>query len=204
MIELNSLNGSDRILRALQGEIIKEFPYDLLIGVEMGIAYGGGVEALGKLWQGRGIVYGFDTFEGHPKQLGSSSTSPESTCMDIHYAKYGTEGLSYDYQRAELNRQELYNVRLVKGLVVDGCCWMIKNIHYCLLDLDFLVSMKLGYENVSSKIVLGGYLCLHDVVGHKILPDLHRWYENEVKKDKRWEVVFEGEKEDLAILGRVK
>jgi hypothetical protein len=204
MIELNSQNGADKLLRALQGEIMKEFPKDLLVGVEMGIAYGGGVEALGKLWKERGIVYGFDTFEGHPKQLGSSAEAHETTCMDEHYSNFGREGLSYDCQRAELNRQKLYNVRLMKGLITEGCCWMIERIHYCLLDLDFLVSMKLGYENVRSKIVLGGYLCLHDVVGHKILPDLHHWYENEVKKDKRWEVVFEGEKEDLAILGRVK
>jgi len=201
MIELNSQNGADKMLRVIQTELLKEFPDELLVGVEMGIAYGGGVEALGKLWKGRGMVYGFDTFEGHPKQLGSSAEAPETTCMDAHYAKYGTDDLSYYHQCAELNRQGLYNVRLVKGLIKKGCCWMIPKMHYCFLDLDFLVSMKLGYDIVKNKIAEGGFLCLHDVVGHKLLPELHEWYE-EIKQDRQWEVIFEANKEGLAVLTR--
>ena len=46
MIELNSQNGSDRILRFIQNLLMKDFPDDHLVGVEMGIAYGGGIEAL--------------------------------------------------------------------------------------------------------------------------------------------------------------
>ena len=203
MIELNSQNGADQILRFVQRLCLKEFPKEQLVGVEMGIAYGGGVEALGKIWGSRGHVYGYDTFEGHPKQLASSPDSFEATCMEEHYEKHGKEALSYEYQRAELDRQGLDNVILVQGLVDSDCCWAIPYIHYCLLDLDILLPMKDGYEAVRHKIVNGGYLCLHDVVGHKSLPELHAWYED-IKIHPQWEVMFEGEKEYLAILRRIR
>ena len=63
MINLNTINGADRILRFVQSMILADFKKDkVLIGIEMGVAYGGGVEALAKLWRGRGVVIGYDTF----------------------------------------------------------------------------------------------------------------------------------------------
>lgn len=200
MIDLNKIwNGADRGLAFIQSVILEEFPNDHLIGVEMGIAYGGGVESLGKLWGVRGTVYGFDTFEGHPVYLASSPEASEARAMEPHYKKYGMEMLSYEYQRAELDRQGLSNVILVKGLVDQDSCCFLPAIHYCFLDLDILVSMKNGYEAVRHKIVDGGYLCLHDVLNN--LPILYPWYE-EIKKDPMWEVIYEGKHEALAVLRR--
>jgi hypothetical protein len=206
MINLNSLNGADKLLAIIQKTIMNEFPDEELVGVEMGVAYGGGVESLGKMWKGRGVVWGFDTFTGHPKQL---STGPESTganCMDGHYKEHGKEKLSIAYQRAELARQEL-DVLLLRGLIDHHSCWFLHKIHYCLLDLDILSSMKDAYEAVRHRIVDRGVLCLHDVVGPaefiKALPELHRWYE-EIKKNPQWEVVGEYKKEALAVLMKVR
>jgi hypothetical protein len=180
-----------------------DFPRErVLIGVEMGVAYGGGVEALAKLWRGRGVVLAYDTFTGHPKKLALKRKSMEATCMDMHYKQYGRKMLSYEYQRQELTRQNISNVLLFKGLIHKKSCEDIPKIHYCLLDLDILASMKTGYSAVADKIVPRGYLCLHDVLSG-VLPDLIPWY-NKIKKEKRWQVVFEGEKEDLAVLRRKK
>ena len=202
MINLNAeYNGADRILSIFQKLLLRDFPNEELIGVEMGVAYGGGLEALGKLWAGRGLVFGFDTFEGHPKQLASSADSLEATCMDGWYEKYGREKLSFNYQWAEFEKQGLYNIILKQGLVHSDSCCFLPYIHYCLLDLDILSSMKDGYEAVRHRIVDKGFLCLHDVVGHKLIPELHEWY-NEIKKLPQWEVIYEGEKEYLAVLRR--
>jgi hypothetical protein len=203
MIELNSQNGSDRILRFVQSLLMKEFPDDFLIGVEMGIAYGGSVEALGKLWKGRGMVYGFDTFEGQPKQLATSPDSYEATCLDSFYEKYGRDQLSADFINNDLVSKGILNVDLVKGIIDDNSCWNLPKIHYAFLDLDILSSMKDGYESVRHRMVDGGFLCLHDVVGHKQLPELHNWY-CEIKQHPQWEVIFEGEKEYLAVLRRCR
>jgi len=115
-----------------------------LIGAELGIAYGGGVESIGKLWKGRGIIYGFDTFTGHPKQLAVDLQNPEATCMDFWYQNFPNEELSYEYQRAELDRQGLDNVILKKGLINEFSCKEIPYLNYALLDLDILASMKIG------------------------------------------------------------
>lgn len=209
MLELNQQNGTDRISRFIQSLIMKEFPKEYLIGMEFGVAYGGGVEALGILRKDHGFVYGFDTFEGHPKQLATSLDAHEATCMDDQYAAHGMDTLSYEYIRDGLDLRGLYNVILVKGLIDSNCCQGIPKIHYCLLDLDILASMKTGYDAVKRRIVIGGYLLLHDVVGHERLPghqwlpELHQWY-LELKKDPQWEVVFEGKQEFLAVLRRVR
>jgi hypothetical protein len=207
MIELNAQPGLDQslgvFLRKLQQHIMDHFPDEPLVGVEMGIAYGGGVEALSKLWGKRGTIYGYDTFEGHPKQIATSDTAPEATCMDDHYNKYGRDGLDIDYQKKHLAMQGIDNVILVKGLVNSDSCWRLPKIHYCLLDMDILVSMKEGYEAVRHRIVNEGVLCLHDVCWPNQLPELRAWYE-EIKKEPQWEVVIEVEKLGVAVLMRIR
>lgn len=203
LINLNKFNGADKFLEAVQMGIMEEFPKDFLIGVEMGIAYGGGVESLGIMWKERGLVFGFDTFSGHPKILAISEKHHEATCMDPQYKQFGEDKLSFEYQREELNKQGLDNVFLIRGMVTKESGEHLSKIHYCLLDMDMLQSMQSGYAAVENLIVLGGYLCLHDVVGHKLLPELHEWYEQMVKTDKKWEIILERKPEYLAILKRV-
>ena len=164
-----------------------------LIGAEFGVAYGGGVESIGKLWKGRGIIYGFDTFTGHPKQLAVDLQNFEATCMDCWYQIFPNNELSYEYQRAELDRQGLDNVILKKGLINKSSCRGIPYLNYALLDLDILTSMKIGYEAVKNKIVEGGYLFFHDVIPRYHLPLLSDWFLNEVMPSALWEIIYQDE-----------
>lgn len=180
LINLNHVNGADVILLEHAEKLLSKFPEDHLVGCEMGIAYGGGVEAIGKMWKGRGTIYGFDTFESlHPKHLADDATSFEATCMDYWYIhpEYGTDKLSYDYQRQILDDQKLDNVILIKGEVSEDSCKSIDKIHYALLDMDIKQSMQTGYHALRDKFVPGGLLFIHDTQNIGSVGD---WYAEEV------------------------
>lgn len=193
MKNLNKVNGADIILLQYAKQVLDEFP-DPIYGCEMGVAYGGGVEAIGELWRDRkGIIYGFDTFEDlHPKHLAEDQTAFEATCMDYWYGLegYGTRTLSYEYQLNELKGLNLDNVILVKGEVHAESTKDIPHLNYAFLDMDLPVSMANGYTAVKDKIVKNGYLFLHDT--HNI-PSLRTWYrEIVIGRDKdMWEVVVD-------------
>lgn len=166
MRNLNNENGADQILLKYTAIALEVFKNP--VGAEMGVAWGGGVEAIGKQWKGAGTIYGFDTFEGHPTELSYDKDSFEAICMSQQYARHGEEGLSYEYQRAELDRQGLNNVILVKGRIHKHSLDGIAELHYCLVDLDMLNPMALGISIALPKMAKGGFLCLHDVIprGH--------------------------------------
>lgn len=180
MISLNKLNGAEKAtLEYVRG--LAKLDLDMpIIGVEMGIAYGGGVERAGQILKGKGVMYGYDTFTGHPKELAKDPTSLEATCMDDWYKDevYGMDKLSYEYIRKELDKQELYNVILVKGLINKNSCKDIPYINYALLDLDMLESMSMAYEAVKDKMVPGFVMFLHDVCPPDHLPRLFHWYDD--------------------------
>ena len=168
MVTLNKDNGAERITIRYAIEAMTKFGKP--IGAELGIAWGGGVESIGKIWKGCGTVYGFDTFEGHPRHLSYSDKSHEAYCMEPQYRKYGMDGLKIEYQQANLDAQGLDNVKLVKGLIHDNSFndAGITELHYCLLDMDMINPMTLGWTLVRPVMAKGGFLCLHDVtpVGH--------------------------------------
>lgn len=174
-----------------------------LIGAELGSAYGGGVESIGKLWKGRGIIYGFDTFTGHPKQLAVDLKNWEAKCMDGWYEKYPSYELSYEYQREELDRQGLDNVILRKGLITKHSCDAIPYLNYALLDLDILASMKMAYEAVKDKITKNDYLFFHDVVPSNHLPLLEDWFLNEVMQSGLWEIIGKWKSDYLVGVRRI-
>lgn len=184
MIELNHQNGADAITHRVAKTVLDKFQGPLT-GAEFGIAYGGGVETIGKLWQGRGIIHGFDTFEGHPKQLSYSPSAKEFYCMDFQYAQYGREALSYEHQRNKLDSLGLYNVHLHKGLINDHSIDGIEAFHYVLLDLDFVLAMLHASLLVKDRIVPGGYLCLHDVLPRGHIYGLWGLYQ-EIIAEGRW------------------
>lgn len=184
---LNDINGADNVCNMYEKKCLEEFEGQL-IGVLMGIAYGGDVERCAKNWTNRGIVYGFDTFEGHPSFLVKTPTDFEATCMDHWYRLFGMDKLSMEYQRRELDVMGLTNAQLVKGLVTKDSCKDIPYINYAFLDMDILESMVAGYEAVKDKIVKGGYLVLHDVMS---IPRLVDWYK-ELKTLPEWEFIEEG------------
>jgi len=206
MISLNRLNGAEKIVTSYAKELLR-LPIDKpLIGAEFGSAYGGGIEAVGKLWKGKGVVYGFDTFEGHPKQLVPDQKSFEATCMDNWYKKeiYGKEKLSYEYQRKELDRQGLDNVILKKGLITKDACAEIPYLHYALLDMDIMESMEIGYAAVKDKIEPGHLLFLHDVTPPTHIPRTFHWFAEEVmgKDEEMWTVLGDFSNMYLVVLSK--
>lgn len=207
MINLNDTNGASTLTHGVTKKCLKEFK-ESLIGVEMGIAYGGGVEKIGKLWKDRGFIFAMDTFEGHPREITEQCQYTQeaggrealaSYCMDDWYNTFGMEQLSVDYIQSELDRQGLRNVILIKGLITEKTIIPFNKLHYCLIDLDFPLSMWNGYNLVKDLIVKGGYLCLHDVVpkGH-----IHgNWeYYQQILEEGKFTLISEHPSSFLAIL----
>ena len=208
MINLNDINGASNFIKEIVEQLLTDFSCDL-IGCEMGIAYGGGVEMVGKLWKDRGVIYGFDTFEGHPKQIGreckytkkyGGDLASATLCMDNWYNCYGYDDLSYEHIREELDKQELSNVILVKGLITEKTdLSFISELHYAFLDLDFPLSMWNAYNLVKDKVIPGGYLCLHDVIPHGHIPGCFEYYQ-EMLSDGLFEVIIEHPESYIVIL----
>lgn len=172
----------------LQMEIVKSLPSKFkgkLTLLEIGSPWGGAVE-----WMAKEIpnstVYGFDTFEGHPKDLSDNLGSEEATCMDYWYELFGREKLDYDYQRKILDEEGLKNAVLVKGRINEHSFDDIKEIHFAMLDLDLIRPTKIAYEAIKDKIVKGGYLFIHDVLSN--LPLLYEFYQKEIIPSPLWEI----------------
>ncbi len=205
MHHLNEVNGADKITLRHAGECLKDFEGHIY-GVEMGIAYGGGVEAIGHMWKDRGTIYGYDTFEDlHPEQLSEDKDSFEARCMDHWYNTKGVDQLSYDYQRAQLDGQGLDNVILVKGLVNKQSCKDIPYLNYAFLDMDIYESMKQGWLAVKDKIVKNGYFLLHDIIPQPHLPKLYKLWKEEIMTDpyNKWEILEEVPESHLTVMRKV-
>lgn len=202
LIWLNNVNGADLIEEKYAARCLTSFE-GKLNGAVMGSAYGGSIEAIAKLWGGRGEIHGFDVFEElHPTHLAEDGQSFEATCMGYWYAdpKYGTDKLSYEYQITALKDMDLNNAHLIKGEVNKNSLKDIPYLNYAFLDMDILASMKAGFEAVLAKLVPNGYLLMHDVLGN--IPSLDKWYKEEIKHDKRVEIIKEYEKELVSVLRR--
>lgn len=206
MRNLNDTNKASFILYDIANSILNDHKKDI-IGVEMGIAYGGSVEHIGKLWNNNGIIYGFDTFEGHPKQVALtdetcnySTDSFAATCMDGWYKMFDHIELTKEYQEEQLEKQNIKNVKLIKGLINEKTkIDFIPYINYCLLDLDFTKSMIDAFNLIENKMVKGGFLCLHDVIPKGHINGLNEWYEK-IKMNERYEIVGEYTESYLAVL----
>jgi hypothetical protein len=199
-------NGTTAYLQKYLHQALSEFPLGEFVYVELGSAWGGNLQYAGELLRDKGIVYGFDTFSGMPKHLGLEEEKNciirgwghnIPNCMDVWYAKFDPNELTYSYQRQVLDENALNNVILVKGEVNENSLDNIPYVNYAFLDMDLLVPMQIGYEAIKNKLVSGGYLLLHDVVNN--LPLLMQWYE-EIKGEGIWEIVEEVPNSYLAIL----
>lgn len=208
---INNVNGADYLMLGVAAMIRKKFKNNL-VGVEMGTAYGGGPEAVGKLWCNIGEVHAFDTFEGHPVELAKDPNSFEARCMDRWYDNrfagneripmLTQEMLTYEYQREQLDKQNLHNVILHKGLINSESLNTIPYIHYALLDMDLVKSMEIGYEIVKDKIVKGGYLCLHDVIPNGHIEGLYDYYTN-ILATKNWKIIMDCPASYLVVLEKL-
>lgn len=206
MKELNNTNGADIVTGEYAQRCLDEFTGEIN-GAEFGVPYGGNVERLGKLFKGRGTVWGFDTFEGHPKQIAElcedsiddgGLDSHAAKCMDYWYEHedYGTDKIKYDYIRSNLDAKGLGNVKLIKGLVTDKTnVNFINKLHYVMIDLDFPLSQWDAYNLVKHKIVKGGYLCLHDMIPEGHIKGCYERYQDMLS-----EGLFDVELEDHASL----
>jgi hypothetical protein len=189
----------------LATKIMDEFPNEKLIHLEVGSAYGGGVEFMAKLWTYQGLVYGYDTFEGHPKELSDDPKSLEATCMDMWYEHplFGRKHLRYDYQRKILDDEGLTNAILVKGRINEHSFDDIKYAHMAMLDMDLVKPTMVAYHALKDKIITGGYMLFHDALPADHLPLIHNFVYSEVVKDKRWLIEGEYPNAYLTVLRRV-
>lgn len=207
--ELNDTNGASELTKFYSRKCLEEFN-GFLIGAEFGVAYGGGIARIGADWKDRGVVYGFDTFEGHPKEIANICEyskqdngffSSAATAMDFWYEKNGIENTSKNHITKKLDSVGINNVFLVKGLITEKSnIHYIPYLNYCLLDLDFPLSMIHAWNLVKNKIVKGGYLCLHDVVPRGHIHGLWECYQ-EMISENLYDVISEtDEYTGLAIL----
>lgn len=200
LITLNAINGADVIINRFAKHCLTDFD-GKLYGAVLGIAYGGDVESIAKIWKNRGIVYGYDTFSDlHPGHLAGDPDGFEGTCMSHWYEMHGTDKLKIEYQRACLDKLLLDNAILVKGEVTKHSCKDIPYLNFAFLDMDILASMRTGYKAVVNKIVKGGYLFLHDIPN---IGSLTKWYNEEVKPDKRFEQIIADGRGVLTGLKRI-
>lgn len=183
LFNINDTNGDSKLLAHIQYKVKEEFDHPL-VGVEFGVAYGGGIEQVCSIWRQDDHVYGYDTFAGHPKALASSSTSPEATAMQGWYDQLGQHSLSKEYIEEKLRLQGYNNFTLVKGVVDKTTVLNLGSIHYALLDFDIPECMEDAYNLVKDKIVQGGYLCIHDAYPSSHMPNVHHWWMN-TKFDQR-------------------
>jgi hypothetical protein len=213
MIELNDVNGASNITSMFAQKCLEIFQ-EPLVGCEMGIAYGGGPERIGKLWKDRGIVYGFDTFEGHPQdevidncdftQKDGGKDAFVARCMDNWYEMFGTEALTIEYQQSQLDAQGLDNVKLIKGLITpETDVSFIEKLHYCFIDLDYHVCMKDAFDLVDSKITNCGFLLLHDVIPAHHIPGLYDLY-NQIVMSGNYKIILESPSSYIVGLQKIK
>lgn len=193
LVWLNVACGGVEYQVPLLQELMAKFPHDKIVHLEVGSAFGGCVEFIAKLLKDRGVVYGYDTFEGHPKDLADKPDSEEAGAMEPWYKMPGfsPEQLTYEYQRKTLDEEGLSNAILVKGRINEHSFDDIEKAHMVMLDLDLVSPTKVAYEALKDKVVKGGYLLMHDVFPPQLLPELNKFYIEEVRRDKGWLVVTE-------------
>ena len=203
LINLNEPFLAGPKLLDIADRVLKEFKSDI-IGAEFGVAYGGGIQAIGKLWGRKGLIYGFDTFEGHPRYIAKTEIDAAAVhAVDMWYEKYGMEKLSIEYIQSVLSAQGLNNAKLVKGLVTENTeIEYIPYLDYVLLDLDFPTAMRTAYRLVKDKLTSGSYLCLHDVSPTGRIPGVFQLYQD-IKQDGLFEVFVEDFTADLVVLKRI-
>jgi hypothetical protein len=207
---INNINGADYLILGVVSMIRRSFSQNI-IGAEFGTAYGGGPEAIGKLWKGIGEIHAFDTFEGHPTSLSSDPDSWEAQCMNRWYTNRDEgkwriphltkEMLTYEYQRKILDDQGLDNVILHKGLINKSSLDGIPYLNYALLDMDLISSMRTGWELVRNKIVSGGYLALHDVIPKGHINGLNELFQ-EIFNTGEYELIINAPTAYLVVLRR--
>jgi hypothetical protein len=201
LIWINKLNGAWETETRYFKKAKEEFPNEKLIAIVCGVAYGGSIEAIAQEWKDVGVVYGYDTFEGHPKHICENPEAFEATCMDNWYRTevYGTENLSVEYQNSVLKELGLNNFRLVKGLINKNSWDDIEKVHYVMLDLDIAIATEIAYHNIKNKIVENGYLLLHDCIGHTQLPQMAKLYQG-IKDEGLFNVLEEHSGQYLVVL----
>lgn len=203
---LNSGNETGIIQLMVMENLIAKFPNEEIIGLEIGSAYGGGVEAMAKLLKGHGKYYGYDTFVGHPRDLAMDDNDLEAYCMDMWYEdpRFGTEKLSYEYQRRRLDEQGLDNAILVKGRVNEHSFDDIEKAHFVIIDLDMIKPTKIAYEAIKDKVVVGGYLFMHDALPEDHLPIINVLVYKQILAENRWKIIAESPLGNLTALERWK
>jgi len=206
---LNASNQTAKYQVGLVEQLMIQFPKDKIVVLEVGSAFGGAVEFIAKLLKSvssdRGVVYGYDTFTGHPKDLAITPDNEEAHAMDIWYDKplFIPETLTYKYQRNWLDHEGLTNAFLVKGRVNKHSFDDIKTAHLVMLDMDLVKPTQIAYDALKDKVVRNGYMLIHDAVPTTHIPQLHDFVFNEVVKDGRWTIEKVADHDYIVSLKRI-
>ncbi len=209
LVWLNAGNQTGSIQIEICEKILTEFPEEEITALEIGSAYGGGVEFMAKFFYGRGRAYGYDTFIGHPKDLADNQKDLEAYCMDFWYEQgkrikeLAKDRLDYNYQRKILDKQMLSNAVLVNGRIDEHSFDDIKKIHFAMFDLDLIKPTRIAYETIKDKFVSGAYAMFHDSLPPDHIPNIHKFVYDEVLKDGRWQNINDKWDEAETIAGLV-
>lgn len=177
---------------------------------EFGVAYGGGLLTCCHVLGDKGKVFGFDTFEGHPKNetlkcehsmKAGGLNSKAALCMDGTYELAISRNFNYDYDSVNfyLENNGAKNFELIKGLIDENFTVRQDYFDVVLLDLDIPYSMKIAYEKIKKIISPKGYLIMHDVDIHRKIPGLWELYE-EIIEENMFEKFEEIPTNDFVIL----
>lgn len=213
MIDTLAILGMRAVITRYLHKAMNEFDH-IINYAEFGVAYGGGLLTCCHVLLDRGFVFGYDTFEGHPKNEvlkckysleAGGLNSVAATCMDGTYEQGISRNYSYDYESINfyLSSNKMTNYKLIKGLIDENFILNEPYFDVVLLDLDIPYSMKIAYEKIKHKISANGYLIMHDVSLSKKIPGLWELYEEilEEKLFEKYEEVFEN---DFVILRKNK
>jgi hypothetical protein len=213
MIDTLAILGMRLVITKYLHKAMSEFEHNINYA-EFGVAYGGGLLSCCHVLSERGFVYGFDTFEGHPKNEvlkckysmeAGGLQSVAATCMDGTYEQGISKKFNYDYDSVNfyLTNHGLNNFELVKGLIDENFVVTQDYFDVALLDLDIPYSMKILYEKIKNKISPGGYLIMHDVNINNKIPGLWQLYQ-EILEENLFEKFEEISENDFVILRKNK
>lgn len=149
------------LLFLLQNQIYKEIDGDV---IEIGVFRGGAIIGMGlklKELQSDKVVYGIDTFEGHPY----SSKEDISKNGVVYHCKGRYKNNDFDKVKKVILEKEANNVILFKGEV--NTILQLKDKKFCFahVDVDTYISSKHCIKFLKDKIITGGIILFDDYNG---------------------------------------
>ena len=146
------------LLFLLQNQIYKKIKGDV---IEMGVFRGGSIIKMGlklKELQSNKLIYGIDTFEGHPH----SSEEDISENGETYHYKGKYKDTDFDRVRKVVLKRGVNNIILYKGEVNSISSLKKRRFCFAHMDIDTYISTKQGIEFLKNRMVKGGVILFDD------------------------------------------